>query len=91
MFTTPSGHGLPRRQALTSLLQEQQATLQCLLEGQTSIQQAQLALNERVLNIEKQMSSSHQATVQSSSPLPGKRKNLVTRELSVSVFVCINY
>ena len=62
-----------------SLIQEQQATLQALLEGQQAIQEKQLALEQKVCDLEKT-----QPAVSQSTTTTLKTKKLVPSHLSVS-------
>ena len=66
--------------SLHSLIQQQQATLQTLLEGQQAIQEKQLALERKVCDLEKTQDSA----ASKSTTTTHKRKKLVSSHLSVS-------
>ena len=69
---------------ILSMLQQQQATLQSILAGQQVIQEKQAVLERKVSDIEREMSTSQATSSDANSSPPEKRKQIVSRELSVS-------
>lgn len=93
---TPRSHDVtPRSQfsanddSIMALLQNQQTILQQVLQGQVNLENQQSQLQKRLNEVEKWRTES-QTPVSSSSPdsSSGKRKRVVTRELTVSL-LCI--
>ena len=91
-FVTPHAHhtppGLPlrvvNRPELSALLQQQQATLEAILSNQKSMQEKQSEMESKLFDLEKKISSPPSAASASSDNSSGKRKQVVTRDLSVS-------
>ena len=86
--TTSGPHSrLNYRTDFTALLQ-QQATIETILCNQKSMEQKQLQMESKILDLEKMISSppSSSTSSKSSQSHNGKRKQVVSRDLSVSFF-----
>ncbi len=69
---------------IVSILQEQQGLLHKVIKNQKSLETKTSLLEKKLLDLEKKQIS----TSPSSSSVGGKRKRIVTSELSVSKVVC---
>ena len=75
--TPPSGH--------QNMLQKQQAMLQEVLSGQKALEDRQNTVESHLAKLQSKVEKSAVSTPTSSSS-EGKRKRIVTRTLSVSIF-----
>ena len=79
--TPPSGH-----QSIILMLQKQQAMLQEVLSGQKALEDRQNTVESHLAELQSKVEKSAVSTPTSSSS-EGKRKRIVTRTLSVSIFL----
>ena len=70
-----------------TMLQQQQAVLQEVLDGQKELQQRQNQMEEKLICLQSKVDNPPNIDAQSSSS-DGKRKRVVTRTLSVSETIC---
>ena len=76
---------------ITLVLQQQQAILQQLLDGQKEVEKRQSQLEERLTCLQSKVEQPPSISTPSSSSSDGRRKRVVTRTLSVSFFVFMVY
>ena len=80
---TPAVHTSPDNSSILSLLQQQQAVLQRVLDGQQSMEERQNNMEQKLNDLQKNVEQSQSSTTDSGSD--HKRKRVVTRTLSVSL------
>lgn len=72
---------------IVSLLQQQQAVLQKVLDGQKSLHERQDLIEEKFITLKSQCLEKPSLSTPTSSSSDGKRKRVVTRTLFVSLFL----
>ena len=86
---TPAVHTSPDNSSILSLLQQQQAVLQRVLDGQQSMEERQNNMEQKLNDLQKNVEQYSQSSTTDSGS-DHKRKRVVTRTLSVSLIHVYN-
>lgn len=89
--TGPSSRFFNRSKDLSALLQQQQATLETILSNQKSMEEKQVKMESKLIDLEKRIATPQSTSLSSNScksnqSTNGKRKQIICRDLSVSLY-----
>ena len=89
--TGPPSKFFNRSKDLSALLQQQQATLETILSNQKSMEEKQVKMESKLIDLEKRIATPQSTSLSSNScksnqSTNGKRKQIICRDLSVSLY-----